>query len=140
MSIPLELATTAASSIVGAMATGAWAHIRERCVTLLRRHLDTEAGTAAVTRLDEQQQALVATSADSREALTGFVAQDTARVLGAVLERSPEAADSLRSLLEEARSATATGESTVSGIRLENVRAKGDIVLSGRDSKVEKTR
>lgn len=43
MSTPLELATTAATGVVGAMTTKAWAHIRERCVTLLRAHLDAQA-------------------------------------------------------------------------------------------------
>ena len=140
MSTPLELATTAATGIVGAMATRTWAHVRERCVALLRRYLDEESGVTAVTRLDEQRQTLVDTPADARDALAAFVTQDTTRLLRAVLERSPEAAEPLRALGEEARSATASGESVVSDIRLDNVKAKGDVVVGGRDVKVEQSR
>ena len=140
MSTPLELATTAATGIVGAMATRTWAHVRERCVALLRRYLDEESGATAVTRLDEQRQTLVATPAEARDALAAFVTQDTTRLLRAVLERSPEAAEPLRALREEARSVEASGESVVSDIRLDNVRAKGDVVVGGRDVKVEQSR
>ena len=140
MSTPLELATTAATGIVGAMATRTWAHVRERCVALLRRYLDEESGVTAVTRLDEQRQTLVDTPADARDALAAFVTQDTTRLLRAVLERSPEAAEPLRALGEEARSATASGESVVSDIRLDNVKADGDVVGGGRDVRVEKSR
>lgn len=140
MSTPLELVTTAATSIVGAMATNAWAHIRERCVALLRGHLDEETGATAVARLDEQQQMLVATPAAEREALTDYFTKDTTRVLEGMLKVSPEAAESLRALREEARFAAASGESVVSDVRVENVKAKGDVVVGGRDAKVEKKR
>lgn len=140
MSAPLELATAAASSIVGTMATTAWTHIRERCAALFRQYLDGETETAAVTRLDTQCQALTATPAEAREGMTGVFAEHTARDLTVLLERSPEAAEQLRSLLEEAQSATASETSVVSDIRLKNVKAKGDVVVGGRDAKVEKQR
>lgn len=140
MSTPLELATTAATSIVASMATKAWDRVREKCVTLLRSHLDTQAVSTAVTRLDEQQHMLVATPVDARDALAGYITRDTFRVLDRMLTSSPEAAEPLRALLEEARSATVSGESVASEVRVENVRAKGDVVVGGRDAKVEKKR
>ncbi|MCY9784205.1 hypothetical protein KIK06_09900 [Nocardiopsis sp. EMB25] len=138
MSAPLELATAAASSIVGAMATTAWTDIRESCVALFHRYLDGEAQTAAVTRLDTHHQALAATPDDARDGMTGIFAEHTAQDLAALLERSPEAAGQLRSLLEEVRSASASEVSVISHNRVENVKAKGDVIVTGRDANVRK--
>lgn len=83
--------------------------------------------------MDQHQKALVETPADSRAALTGLVTQETAQVLSELLRRSPEATAPLRSLQEEARSATASEASVVSNIRVDNVRSKGSFYLSGGD-------
>jgi crotonobetainyl-CoA:carnitine CoA-transferase CaiB-like acyl-CoA transferase len=140
MSTPVEIATAAASAVVGTMATQAWARISELCSALFQRYLDGEARTAALTRLDTHHQALSALDAQAREALSKGFAADTAQDLTKVLERSPEAAEQVRSLTEQARSAAAPEASVVSDVRVEDVRAKGDVIVGGGNVTVGRNR
>jgi hypothetical protein len=98
------LASTGGTALVTAMVTDGWEGLRGKLARLLGRG-DTKAEAVALGRLDESRAALTVAGQDA-----GLVEQELAVVwrtrLEDFLEREPEAAHELRSLVAEAQAAT----------------------------------
>ncbi|WP_304455450.1 hypothetical protein [Nocardiopsis sp. YSL2] len=141
MTTPLDIATTAATAVVGTMATAAWTQIREKCATLFQRYLDGADQTAALTRLDTHEQSMNVSDQRGREALRGVCTEAIAQDLAEILRRSPEAADQLRALAQAARAAAPEPAVSANDVRVKNVRNQGgDVIISGGDAHVGRDR
>ncbi|MEU9163904.1 hypothetical protein AB0D29_26995 [Streptomyces sp. NPDC048424] len=100
MSDPMTvLAMTGATTVVAAMATSAWEGTRERVVELFHRRGD-ERSTALQAQLDGDAE-LVAGESDDTDGVRDDLVRPWARRIGALLREHPEAADELRTLIEE---------------------------------------
>ncbi|MFD0032109.1 hypothetical protein ACFVJK_28290 [Streptomyces sp. NPDC127172] len=136
MSTPTDLATLAASALVGSMTTDVWTYARRRLGALLARHAPDER-EQLLTRLDTYQSAVAVVVPEQREAITGSFGRLVAEALRDVVGRSAEVADEVRSLVDDLKSRP---EATVvnSNLTFRNIKASRDFIWSGHDTHVSR--
>ncbi|AEW94541.1 MULTISPECIES: hypothetical protein [Streptomycetaceae] len=93
-----ELATLAASTLVGLMVTDAWGQAKKRVAGFFARGGDT---TAAEEELDTSRAELMAAEEDADEATAADIQAEWRLRLRRALQADPAAADELRRLLAE---------------------------------------
>ncbi|WP_063726694.1 hypothetical protein [Streptomyces sp. RTd22] len=136
MNTPEAIAALAGSAVVGAMATDAWSFVRNRCAALLGRHAP-EDRRAVLDLFDGFDRYLSAVEGEQHDSLAAMFADRATTALARIAALSDEAADEVRTLAEAAHSAR-TESPAQNSISVRDVRAKGDFILGGRDTKVYK--
>ncbi|WNF25530.1 hypothetical protein RI138_01205 [Streptomyces sp. C11-1] len=94
----MTLAASGATTVVGLMATEAWTQVRGRLARFLSRGEDTDAVDA---ELEESRAELTAARADADEATAADIEAEWRTRLRRALRANPEAAEELRTLLDE---------------------------------------
>ncbi|MEU3140112.1 hypothetical protein ABZ645_12145 [Nocardiopsis alba] len=136
MSSPMEIATMAASAVVGAMANGTWSYLRGRCAELLEKHIPNRV-EALLSRLDSYKETLEETEPENRQVVETALTKVTARDLAEVASQSSYAADAVRALAD-APTSVSGGEAVNIGTTFKNIKVGGDFNFSGRDNNITK--
>ncbi|SHJ97371.1 hypothetical protein SAMN05421803_11229 [Nocardiopsis flavescens] len=136
MSSPTEIATLAASAVVGAMANGTWSYLRGRCTELLEKHIP-DGVESLLGRFDSYEETLEDTEPENRQVVTSTLTRVAARDLADVAGRSPDAAEDIRALADAAASVSG-GEIVNIGTTFKNIEVGGDFNVSGRDNNITK--
>jgi hypothetical protein len=134
MTAPEEIAALAGTAVVGAMATDAWEFVRDRCAVLFRRHVPQES-ERLLDQLAGIEQALTAVDPGRRDQVAGALAGPVTSAMADIAAGSREGAADVRALAEVARS-TANGARPNKVIYVRDVKARGDVTVSGRDTNV----
>lgn len=132
----MEVATMAASAVVGAMANGTWSYLRGRCVELLERHIP-DSVESLLGRLDSYEETLEETDPENRQVVETTLTRVAARDLAEVASQSSDAADAVRALAD-APTSVSGGEVVNIGTTFENIKVGGDFNFSGRDNNITK--
>jgi len=136
MESPMEIATTAANAIVGAMATGAWTYVSGRCTELFAKYLPDKSDDV-LFRLDSYERLVARADPAARDEARREVAAVTARELAALAGHSETAAASVRALGEEA-AGHPDGSVAIQRLTFNNIKAGGDFYGSGGDINIRK--
>ncbi|MEU8892304.1 hypothetical protein [Streptomyces sp. NPDC048442] len=130
MTTPADIALAAGTAVACAMGTDGWTYVRERVAGFFRRHAPEE-GADTLVRLDAYESAVAAAGPDLRERVADRFGPLVAHVLAEVAARSDEAAEAVRVLADEVRSASAENNSQSNVLRDINT-GGGDFNLAGR--------
>ncbi|MGP4112121.1 hypothetical protein ACTWP5_14545 [Streptomyces sp. 4N509B] len=128
------LAATAASAVVGAMATDTWQYVRNRCARVFGRHVP-EREMELMAQLDEFERSLASVPAERENLLDDF-RHRTAEELAAIAALSEDAADELRSLAYGTTHTLGRGDQHSSGPVVGTLNVRGDSNVSGRDTNI----
>lgn len=132
----VELARTAGTAIVGAMATDTWNRTRDGVIALWRR-VHPERAESVGAELEAGRGELLAARAHGDELSETELRTEWQGRVRRLLVENPSVASALRELLEEVGAAPAARTADVGEVRM-NARATGNarVYLAGRDQHI----
>lgn len=128
---PAQLAATAASALVGAMATDAWEEARAAVVSLWHRVYPGRAETVAEELLEVRQDVLAAQQTDVR--IEESLIEEWQRRLQRMLEASPKMAIELQCILDDVFRPVLDREQRDSIVMNARASEHGRVFQAGRD-------